>query len=162
MISALKSRFQSHLATDKSDFTAPSASSISPETKRYAAMGAGVAATTGVGALIGHRIGAANEAKDVVTIEHVPYRETERVYVGTRTQWGCYRTNYEGEYGYDPTCIKQVPEYETRYTGRILQREVKHHTVNRPYTALGGAFMGAGIGLAVGIAGSLAVNAILD
>ena len=150
------SNFTKHMPSDRSDFTPASANN------KTAVTAAVVGGATLTGALIGGKLGAAHEAKDMVTIEQVPYRETVRVRTGTRTQFGCFRMKYDGEYGYDPTCIKRVPEYETRYTGRILHREVKHHTVSRPYTMWGGALMGAGVGLAVGVAGALAANAIMD
>ena len=130
-----------------------------------------VGTTTAIGAGIGAMVGADRAAEDVVTIEKVPYPESYQVQVGTKTQHGCYQYHYgydafEGEfsyhYGYDSTCTEQVPNYETRYTGKTLYKDVKHHSVGFPNTMFQGLVLGAGIGLATGIAGSVAMKAVLD
>ncbi len=138
----------------------------SPNTGKYIVGGA-----TALGAGIGAVIGARRAAEDVVTIEKVPYQETVQVQTGTETVHGCYEYHYgydmmEGEYGYhygyNSLCVETRPTYETRYTGRTLHRDVKHHTVGFPNTMLSGALLGAGVGLAAGIAGSIAMKAITD
>ena len=130
-----------------------------------------IAGTTLAGAGIGALIGAERQARDVVTIEKVPYPETIRVQDGTRIQRGCHQFHYgydafEGEwgyhFGYDSSCRKTVPNYVTRETGRTLYKDVKHHTVGFPNTVFGGAVLGAGIGLVAGIAGSVAIQAISE
>lgn len=128
-----------------------------------------VGGATVVGAGIGAIIGSNRQAQDVVTIEKVPYPETIRVQEGTRVQHGCYQYHYgydafEGEfgyhYGYDSSCRKTVPNYVNRPTGRTLYRDVKHHTVGFPNTMVQGMVLGAGIGLATGIAGAVAMRAL--
>ena len=128
-----------------------------------------IGGATALGAGIGAAIGAARQAEDVVTIEQVPYQETVRVQVGTQVQHGCYQYHYgydamNGEfgyhYGYDSSCTEVVPKYETRYTGRTLHKEVKHHSVGFPNTVVQGALLGVGVGLATGIVGSVAIRAL--
>lgn len=128
-----------------------------------------VGGATALGAGIGAAIGSSRQARDVVTIEQVPYAESYQVQVGTKTVHGCHEYHYgydafEGEfgyhYGYNPSCVEQRPVYETRYTGQTLYREVKHHSVGFPNTIVQGALLGAGVGLAAGIAGSVAMRAL--
>jgi hypothetical protein len=128
-----------------------------------------VGGATLVGAGIGAIIGSNRQAADVVTIEKVPYAETVTVQDGTRIQQGCYQYHYgynafEGEfeyhYGYDSSCRKTVPNYVQQPTGRTLYKDVKHHTLDFPRTMVQGMILGAGIGLAAGIAGSVAMRAL--
>ena len=127
--------------------------------------------STAIGAGIGAMVGADRAARDVVTIEEVPYPESFQVQVGTTTRQGCYQYHYgydmiEGEfdyhYGYDSSCTKEVPNYETQFTGKTLYKDVKHHSIKFPNTMFQGLLLGAGIGLATGIVGSVAMKAISD
>lgn len=157
MLSSVKSFFRNNVGQSRDFATSPQGSA------------AVIGGATVLGAGIGAAIGASRQAEDVVTVEQVPYPETVRVQVGTRVQHGCYQYHYgydamEGEfgyhYGYDASCTKTVPNYETRYTGRTLYKDVKHHTVGFPNTMLQGALVGAGVGLATGIVGSVAMRAL--
>lgn len=159
MITGIKSFFRNNVGRTNDFATSPEGSA------------AVIGGATLLGAGVGAAIGSSREARDVVTIEKVPYPESYQVQVGTRIQHGCYQYHYgydamEGEfgyhYGYDASCTKTVPNYETRYTGRTLYRDVKHHSVGFPNTVVQGALLGAGVGLATGIVGSLAMRALAD
>lgn len=124
-----------------------------------------VAGATVVGTGIGALIGASRGVNDVVTVTHEPYPETYTVAVGSHQSSGCYQYHYnfssgEYEYGYDPFCSETVTDYETRYTGRTLYRDVQHHSVGFPHSALQGAALGFGVGLATGVAGAVIYNAV--
>ena len=139
-------------------------SGISDQAKLSIAAG-WVGLTTAAGAAIGHQRG----LSDVVTIERIPYPETVQVPVGTREVQGCYRYHpgydytqgqYGMVYGYDASCTETVTDYETRLTGNTLYREVEHHSQGFPYSAWSGALLGAGVGVATGVAG-LVLNKLL-
>ncbi|MCA9796762.1 MAG: hypothetical protein KC910_33360 [Candidatus Eremiobacteraeota bacterium] len=130
-----------------------------------------VGGATLLGAGIGAAVGAAREARDVVTVRHVPYAETVRVPVGSETVHGCYDYHYgydfsSGDwgyhYGYNPSCTETRTVYQTQYTGRTLTREVHDHTVGFPNTVLGGAALGAGIGLVGGVVGAVLLEVASD
>jgi len=126
-----------------------------------------VGLTTAAGAYLGHQRGLSNQ----VTVEQVPYAETRQVAVGTRTQHGCYQYHYgydaiNGEfgyhYGYDASCTQQVTDYRTEETGRILFREVKHHSQAFPRSAAQGALLGLGVGVVTGALGLALARVIAD
>lgn len=126
-----------------------------------------VGLTTAAGAYIGHQRG----LDDVVTVEHVPYQETVRVAVGSHVQQGCHQYHYgydamKGEfgyhYGYDASCRQTVTDYETRYTGRTLFKEVEHHSTGFPHSAMQGALLGAGVGVVTGAAGLVLAKLVAD
>ncbi len=155
MISGLKNFIANNIGAS-SDYSRPSKDSV----------GIGIAAGgallgTGIGALVG----ASRGVNDVVTIEKVPYAESYQVAVGTHQSSGCYQYHYnfssgEYEYSYDPLCTETVTDYETRYTGRTLYHDVKHHSVGFPHSALQGALLGFGVGLTAGVAGAVIYNAV--
>lgn len=155
MLSGLKN-FISHNIGVSSDYSRPSKEAVS-----IGIAAGGAALGTGIGAWVG----ASRGANDIVTIEKVPYPESYQVAVGTRTSSGCYQYHYDFasgqyEYGYDPFCTETVTDYETRYTGRTLYRDVEHHSVGFPHSAIQGALLGFGLGLATGIAGAVVYNAV--
>ena len=123
--------------------------------------------TTAAGAYLGHQRG----LTDQVTVEQVPYAETRQVAVGTRTEHGCYQYHYgydalNGEfgyhYGYDASCTQQVTDYRTEATGRILHREVRHHSQSFPRNAAQGALLGLGVGVVTGALGLCLARVIAD
>lgn len=119
------------------------------------------AATTAAG----YAIGATHQARDVVTHEQIPYKETVTVQVGTHTENGGFHYHYDlfngkWDYSWDPLWSHDEPTYETRETGRTLVHDVTHHTVGAPYTAVGGAIMGLGVGVVTGTLGVIIAEMI--
>ena len=130
---------------------------------RRLAVAAGVtAASTAIGAVVG----AQRQAADVVTHSTVTYPETETVQIGTHHETGGFHTHYsfsdgEFKYGYDPLWSHDEPDYETRNTGRMLSKDVAHHTKGFPNTVLSGALLGLGVGVALSV-GYAALDASLN
>lgn len=98
-----------------------------------------------------------------MTHEAVPYPETITVKVGEHTETGGFHYSFmdgKYEYGYDPLWSHTVDDYQQQQTGRILYRDVTHHTVGAPYTALQGAAIGFGVGVVTGAVGVAIVEMI--
>jgi hypothetical protein len=158
MLSSVRNFLNTHIGASSQDYqrSGPSSGQITAG----AAIGGGL-----LGMGVGAAIGASRQAADVVTVEQVPYPESYREAVGTRTSMGCFEYHYnfgsgEYEYGYNPLCVETVTDYETRYTGRTLYKEVHHHSVGFPNTMLQGALVGLGLGVATGVAGAVLYNAL--
>ncbi|MEW6278844.1 MAG: hypothetical protein AB1758_09495 [Candidatus Eremiobacterota bacterium] len=153
MLSSLGNLWRTHVGYS-SDYS-------SDRDDRPALVAAGwTVAATGIGAAIG----AARHARDVVTVEQVPYAESYRVPVGSHTETGCYDYHFgynpmsgefEPHYGYNASCTQTVTDYETRFTGKTLYREVHHHSVGFPNTVIHGVLLGFGVGVATSAAGLL-------
>lgn len=126
-----------------------------------------VGLTTAAGAVIGQN----HQELDQVTVERIPYAETQQVPVGTHVQQGCYQHHWgwsmmDGEfnyhYGYDSSCRKTVTDYQTQPTGRTLYQEVTHHTQPFPHTPLGGALVGLGVGAVTGVLAAVLGEALVE
>ncbi|MEW6280831.1 MAG: hypothetical protein AB1758_19610 [Candidatus Eremiobacterota bacterium] len=142
----LRGLLQTHIGTNSSDYQRGPTMN-----QKLAIAGGWTLLATGVGAAIG----AARQARDVVTISQVPVPETVRVQVGTAWTPHCWIPMQTGDITtYMPSCYWDDPVYADQPTGRILgYRDVPNHSVGFPNTVLQGALLGMGIGVVTGAAG---------
>lgn len=145
LTSGASSFYRSNLKASGSDFqSAPPSPAVTA--------GVGAVAGAAVGGVLGYRVGSQHQAVDQPTShQELRYRNVF-VKTGTETYNGtCNSTTYNSDGSTSRTTYSCLKVRNTGYYRKDpYYKTVTNHTVGHPYTAVGGALLGAGLGAAGG------------